>query len=66
MSQRFFVGNKQYDIPDDVRDAFLKANPNAIPGIEYDVDGKKYSIPASIKDYLFKNILMLCLVDNQR
>jgi hypothetical protein len=50
MSQRFFVGNTQYDIPDDVRDAFLKANPNAIPGIEYDVDGKKYSIPASIKD----------------
>jgi hypothetical protein len=50
MSQRFFVGNKKYDIPDDVRDAFLKDNPNAIPGIEYDVDGKKYSIPASIKD----------------
>ena len=50
MSQRFFVGDKKYDIPDDVRDAFLKDNPNAIPGIEYDVDGKKYLIPASIKD----------------
>ncbi len=50
MSQRFFVGNKKYDIPDDVRDAFLKDNPNATPGIEYDVDGKKYSIPTSIKD----------------
>ena len=50
MSQRFFVGNKKYDIPDDVRDAFLKANPNAILGIDYDVDGKKYSIPTSLKD----------------
>lgn len=50
MSQRFFVGDKKYDIPDDVRDAFLKDNPNAIPGIEYDVDGKKYLIPTSIKD----------------
>jgi hypothetical protein len=54
MSQKFFVGNKKYNIPDDVRDAFLKANPNAVPGIDYDVDGKKYSIPTSLKDSFIK------------
>lgn len=50
MSQRFFIGKKQYDIPDDVKAEFLKDNPNAVAAINYNVDGKKYSIPTSLKN----------------
>ena len=29
---------------------FLKDNPDAVPGVEYNVGDKKYSIPTSLKD----------------
>jgi len=50
MAELFFVGEKKYNIPDNVRDKFLETYPDAEPGITLNVENKTYKIPASLQD----------------
>jgi len=50
MAELFFVGNKKYNIPADVRDKFLQTYPDAVPGLTLSVEEKTYKIPSTLKD----------------
>ena len=50
MSELFFVGNKKYNIPNEVKDDFLKTYPDAVNGINFRVNQKQYSIPPTLEN----------------
>ena len=50
MSELFFVGNKKYNIPDEVKDDFLKTYPDAVSGINFRVNQKQYLIPSTLEN----------------
>ena len=50
MSELFFVGNKKYNIPNEVKDDFLKTYPDAVNGINFRVNQKQYSIPSTLEN----------------
>ena len=40
MPEKFYLGEKKYDIPDSLLTDFLGANPDAVKGVDYTLDGK--------------------------
>ncbi len=50
MSQLFYIGQKKYNIPDNLVSRFIEDYPDAEKAYRYKVGDKKYAIPESIND----------------
>jgi len=50
MPQTYFVGDRKYNIPENVASQFLTDNPEAVKGIEYKLEDKSYLIPENITE----------------
>jgi len=56
MPQTFYVGQNKYEIPENLVTGFLGDNPDAVKGLNYNIEGKNYLIPEDqIQEFLKQN-----------